>query len=148
MIDALRERFKLKDLLPIFSINKSSYCYCSKALRADEHADLRKRIRQLFEENDGRYGYRRIRSLLHREGVAVSEKVVRRLMKEERLVVVFVKKKRYSSYKGELSPEVPNPSIVIFMRIHRGRNCLPTSRNSASPLVRFISLLSWTAMTE
>ena len=108
VIDALRERFKLKDLLPIFSINKSSYCYCSKALRADEHADLRKRIRQLFEENDGRYGYRRIRSLLHREGVAVSEKVVRRLMKEERLVVVFVKKKRYSSYKGELSPEVPN----------------------------------------
>lgn len=108
VIDALRERFQLKELLPVFSISKSSYCYCSKAIRNDRHADLRKRIRQLFEENDGRYGYRRIHCLLQREGVCVSEKVVRRLMKEERLVVIFVKRKRYSSYKGEISSEVPN----------------------------------------
>ncbi len=108
VIDALRERFHLKELLPILSISKSSYCYCSNAINKDKYANLRKKICQLFEENDGRYGYRRIHCLLQREGLTVSEKVVRRLMKEEGLIVVFVKKKRYSSYKGEISPEVPN----------------------------------------
>lgn len=158
MIDALRERFKLKDLLPIFSINKSSCCYCSKALRADRHADLRKRIRQLFEENDGRCGYRRIRSLLHREGVAVSEKVVRRLMKEERLVVVFVKKKRYSSYKGELSPEVPNLLNRDFHADSPGQKLLtditefsiPAGKVHLSPLVDCYDgmIISWSIGTS
>lgn len=108
MIDALRERFHLKELLSVFSISKSSYCYCSNANSKDKYENLRKRICHLFKENDGRYGYRRIHCLLQREGLAVSEKVVRRLMKEEGLIVVFVKKKHYSSYKGEISPEVPN----------------------------------------
>ena len=108
VIDALRERYRLKELLPIFSISKSSYCYCRNALRNDRHADLRTRIRRLFEENNECYGYRRINCLLQRDGITVSEKVVRRLMKEEGLAIAFVKKKRYSSYKGEISPEVPN----------------------------------------
>lgn len=38
-----------------------------------------------FRENDGRYGYRRIHAALRSEGVAVSEKVVCRIMKEEHL---------------------------------------------------------------
>ena len=113
MIDALRERYRLKELLPIFSISKSSYCYCRNALRNDRHADLRTRIRRLFEENNECYGYRRINCLLQRDGITVSEKVVRHLMKEE-VAVVFLSKKRYSSYKGEISPEVPNLLIRDF----------------------------------
>lgn len=38
----------------------------------------------------------------------MSEKVVRRLMAEENLVVISPNKKRYNSYQGEVSPEVPN----------------------------------------
>lgn len=108
VIDALRDLFPLKELLLILSISKSSYCYCSKALKKDKYKHMRQRIRQLFDENAGRYGYRRIHCLLRREGVIVSEKVIRRLMKEEGLAVIFIKKKRYSSYKGEISPDVPN----------------------------------------
>ena len=38
----------------------------------------------------------------------MSEKVVRRLMKEEHLVVRNIRRRRYNSYLGEISPAVPN----------------------------------------
>jgi hypothetical protein len=41
---------------------------------------------------------------LARQSVTISEKVVRRLMKEERLVPLLRKRKRYGSYMGEISP--------------------------------------------
>lgn len=158
VIDALRERFQLKELLPVLSISKSSYCYCSKAIRNDKHADLRKRIRQLFEENDGRYGYRRIHCLLQREGTHVSEKVVRRLMKEEGLVVIFIKRKRYSSYKGEISPEVPNLLNRDFHADAPGEKLLtditefslPSGKVYLSPLVDCYDgmVISWSIGTS
>lgn len=43
----------------------------------------RLRVIELFTENKGRYGYRRIHALLKRENIIVSEKVIRRIMKEE-----------------------------------------------------------------
>ena len=147
VIDALRERYCLKELLPIFSISKSSYCNCRKTFRNDRHAELRPLIRQLFEESNGRYGYRRINCLLHRGGIAVSEKIVRRLMKEEGLAVGFVRKKRYNSNKGE-APHLRCRifSTVIFMQIYRDRSCLLTSQSSASLPARFIFRLSLTAI--
>ncbi len=45
---------------------------------------------------------------MRNDGIRISEKVIRRLMKEESLTVAFVKKKKYNSYQGEISPEVPN----------------------------------------
>lgn len=109
--------------------------------------------------NNSRYGYRRIHSLLHREGVAVSEKVVRRLMKEERLVVVFVKKKRYSSYRGEISPEVPNLLNRDFRSDSPGQKLLtdnitefsiPAGKVYLSPLVDCYDgmVISWSIGTS
>lgn len=40
--------------------------------------------------------------------MVLSEKVVRRIMKEENLVVKTPKRKRYSSYKGEINSDVAN----------------------------------------
>ena len=57
---------------------------------------------------DGRYGYRRIHASLKNSGIWVSEKVVRRLMKEDGLIVRCIKRKKYTSYVGEISPAVPN----------------------------------------
>jgi len=65
-------------------------------------------VRVAFHEARGRYEYRRIHVVLARDGTKVSEKVIRRLMKEENLVVVGPKKRKYSAYKGEISPAVPN----------------------------------------
>ena len=88
---------------------KSSYCYQQSVLNApDKYADLRLKIRTVFDESSGRYGYRRIHSSLKNDEFTVSEKVVRRLMQEEKLIVPTVKRKKYSSYKGEITPAVPN----------------------------------------
>ena len=49
-----------------------------------------------------------IHALLSREGYVISEKVVRRIMKEDNLTVPSVKRKKYSSYVGEVSPAADN----------------------------------------
>ena len=62
----------------------------------------------IFDENKRRYGYRRIHIELKKIGWKISEKIVRRIMKEEHLEVRITKRKRYSSYMGEISPAVAN----------------------------------------
>ena len=53
-------------------------------------------------------GYSRIYRELKKIGIVVSEKVVRRIMKSEGLIVKVKRTKKYSSYKGEISLEVDN----------------------------------------
>lgn len=52
--------------------------------------------------------YRRIHASLSDQCVNVSEKVVRRLMKQERLVAATSKRRLYGSYMGEISPAPDN----------------------------------------
>lgn len=109
LIDALRKKYKLKELLPALMISKSSYCYQVQCInREDKYKELRSRIKELFDINKERYGYRRIHCLLKKNGIIVSEKVVRRIMSDEQLIVKSSKKRKYNSYKGEISPEVEN----------------------------------------
>jgi putative transposase len=109
VIGALRSKYRLHELLDVFQMAKSSYCYQQAALNApDKYADLRKKVRTVFDDSFSRYGYRRIHSLLRREALIVSEKVIRRIMQEEKLIVPNIKRKKYSSYKGEITPAVPN----------------------------------------
>ncbi|EBI4024279.1 IS3 family transposase [Salmonella enterica] len=54
------------------------------------------------------YGYRRLHAMLKHEGLRLSEKVVRRLMVEEQLVVSRNRRRRYSSYCGEIGPTPDN----------------------------------------
>lgn len=51
---------------------------------------------------------RRIYICLKKKGIVLSEKTVSRIMHHENLVVYTASRKKYSSYKGEISPEVPN----------------------------------------
>ena len=45
---------------------------------------------------------------MENDGIIISEKVVRRLMKESGLTVLAVKRKKFCSYMDEISPAVPN----------------------------------------
>ena len=54
------------------------------------------------------YGYRRLQTLLAKQSVTISEKVVQRLMKQENLIVATPKRRRYRSYLGEISPAPEN----------------------------------------
>lgn len=109
IIDTLKNKYSLPKLCQKLNLAKSIYYYQEKALHAeDKYLDLRKKIIQLFHDNRNICGYRKIHILLRKEGIVVSEKVIRRIMKQESLVVKQRHKRRYSSYKGEITPAVEN----------------------------------------
>jgi transposase InsO family protein/transposase-like protein len=107
--DALTHTHPLPALLITLGLARSSYFYHRAALRAgDKHADIRLTLTEIFNENYRCYGYRRLHAMLRHEGVRLSEKVVRRLMSEEKLVVSATRRRRYSSYCGEIGPAPDN----------------------------------------
>jgi len=109
IIDALREKYCLKELLNLFEISKSSYFYQHNIInQPDKYKDLRKEIVTVFTESGDTYGYRRIHAMLKRKSITLSEKVIRRIMKEEKLIIKKVRIRKYSSYMGEISDAVPN----------------------------------------
>ena len=109
IVDALKNKYSLPLLLKKLKLPRSSYYY-RKHINptSDKYKELRLRIRNLFYKNRSRYGYRRIHCLLRKEGIVVSEKVVRRIMKEEHLIVLSKKKRKYNAYQGEITAAVKN----------------------------------------
>lgn len=109
LIDALRSNYNFKELLSTLNLPKSSYYYQIQCIkREDKYKEIRAKVKELFINNKERYGYRRIHCLLKREGITISEKVIRRIMNDDHLIVKAAKRHKYSSYKGELSPAVKN----------------------------------------
>ena len=109
IIDALQHKYSLPVLLLKLGLSRSSYYYQKKIQKLiDKYAGLREKIRELFLKNRQRYGYRRIYGLLRREGIIISEKIIRRIMSEEGLRVPVRLHKKYSSYQGEITPSVEN----------------------------------------
>jgi len=109
LVDALREIYAFADLLAALDLARSSYFYHRAQLQcADKYAQARKTMADVFEANHRCYGYRRISASLQRQRICISEKVVQRLMKQERLVVAMPRRRRYSSYQGEIAPAPEN----------------------------------------
>ena len=109
IIDALKNKYSLPKLCRKLCISRSSYYYQEAAMRAeDKYHNVRLKICELFYNNYGVFGYRKIYTLLKHEGITLSEKVVRRIMHEEGLVVKVHRRRKYNSYKGEISPAVEN----------------------------------------
>ena len=109
IIDALKNKYSLPVLCKKLDLAKSSYYYQEKAIHAeDKYLELRKKIMQLFHDNRNVFGYRKIHTLLRKIGIIVSEKVVRRIMKQESLIIKQRRRQKYNSYMGEITPAVEN----------------------------------------
>ena len=109
IVIALKKDYKVSDILPIIDLKKSTYFYEIKSLSIDKYKSEKDLIIKLFHNNYECYGYRRIKASLFQEyGIKISEKVVRKLMKKLNLSVYVPKRAKYSSYKGEISPESEN----------------------------------------
>ena len=109
LVDALKEKYGLRGLLDRLGLARSSYFYHRSPMRvADKYAELRRTITEIFVSNHRSYGYRRVQASLTRQQIFVSEKVVRRLMKQESLHAARPKRRRYRSYIGEISPAPEN----------------------------------------
>jgi putative transposase len=97
----------LPKLLKKLELSKNSYYYQEARFRRnDKYRDQSFQIVQLFHNNKERYGYRRVHGMLKKNGITVSEKVVRWIMIEGNMVVKIKRKRKYSSYQGEISPSV------------------------------------------
>ncbi|MFU0833426.1 MAG: hypothetical protein ACFWUC_10900 [Oscillospiraceae bacterium] len=109
IVDALKKKYPLSVLIKKLKLAKSSYYYQNKRVSfAKKHKDDYQAVATIFHNNKERYGYRRIKIVLNREGYTLSEKVIRQIMRENGLVVKGRRARKYCSYKGEISPEVPN----------------------------------------
>lgn len=112
LVDARPESITVSELLECLALSSSSYYYCkSKPVRKDRYADARRAIKEEFALVGGSRGYRYIRQQLRsrEDPILVSGKKVRSLMAEEGCVVVYVgKRRRYSSYKGEIGAAPDN----------------------------------------
>ncbi len=109
LVDALRSAHALADLLVQIELPRSSYFYHRGRLElGDKYAAVRGAMADIFQSNYRCYGSRRMHATLARQSVTISEKVVRRLMKEESLIPILRKRRRYGSYMGEISPAPDN----------------------------------------
>ena len=109
IIGTLTRFYSLPLLLHKLDLAKSSYYYCKKVQSLSFKYTFESHlIQKIFQDNYQCYGYRRIKTELNRQGVVLSEKIVRSIMKLNGLKVISACKRAYSSYKGEISPEVPN----------------------------------------
>ena len=98
----------MKALVKLAGIPRSTYYDLVKRMnRPDPDADLKAEIKAIYEEHEGRYGYRRIRDELANRGQKVNHKKVQRIMKELGLKCV-VRMKKYKSYKGNVGKIAPN----------------------------------------
>lgn len=83
------------------------YYYVRQMKRPDKYAVIKNEIRAVYDENQGRYGYRRITMELHNRGYQINHKTVQRLMKALGLKCM-VRIKKYRSYKGQVGKIAPN----------------------------------------
>ena len=98
----------MKELVKLAEIPRSTYYFYVKQMdRSDPDADLKEEIKRIYDEHEGRYGYRRIRDELVAHGKRVNHKKVQRIMKELGLKCL-VRMKKYKSYKGTVGKIAPN----------------------------------------
>ena len=108
MIWELRHEFKVSLLIDVAGIPRSTYYYYEKhRTDADKYKEVKEEIADIFVENKGRYGYRRVTKELHNRNYVINHKTVQRLMKDLGLVCK-VRMKKYKSYKGEVGKIAPN----------------------------------------
>lgn len=108
MINELRHKHKLSLLLEISGLARSTYYYYAKrGLESDKHSEIKEQITNIYQENRGRYGYRRITQELHNREYVINHKTVQRLIKALGLIC-RVRMKKYRSYKGEIGKIAPD----------------------------------------
>jgi transposase InsO family protein len=107
-VQALRDQHPVAALLKVAGLARSTFYYQLKVLEGgDRHAELKTRIRTVYEHHKGRYGYRRIAATLRQSGQIVNHKTVQRLMGQLKLKSL-IRAQKYRSWRGEVGRIAPN----------------------------------------
>lgn len=99
---------KVSLLIEISGLARSTYYYYAKRrAKQDKYGGIKEQITNIYHENRGRYGYRRITQELHNREYVINHKTVQRLMNEAGLLC-RVRIKKYCSYRGEVGKIAPD----------------------------------------
>ena len=94
-------------MLQISKLAKSTFYYHLKASQTDKYIEEKQEIKEIFEANKQRYGYRRILLVLRQKGYVINHKTVLKLMKSLN-IQGKQRRSKYRSYKGEVGKVAPN----------------------------------------
>ncbi|WP_418003459.1 IS3 family transposase [Mycobacterium sp. PDNC021] len=101
-VAALKADHRLPLLLQVAGLARSTFYYHQgKPEVPDPRADLKTAIAEEFEAAYGRYGHRRLHTVLTRRGFVVAKKTVLALMRELALICRVRRRRRYNSHTGE-----------------------------------------------
>lgn len=88
---------------------RSTYFYHQARLnQPDKYAQLKEAIIKVFADAKQRYGYRRVLAQLRKQGWQVNHKLVFKLMNRMRLKSKARPRRKYNSYRGEVSAIADN----------------------------------------
>ena len=101
--------FRLDLLLETARLARSTYYYQLKQLDGhDKDKETKGEIQEIYYEHKGNYGYLRITLELRNCGFVVNQKKVQRLINLLGLSSQIRRKRKYSSYKGEIGKKADN----------------------------------------
>lgn len=111
--------YRLKEILAFLGMSKSSYEYARSSLarREARREAVAERVRAAFEASGRTYGYRRVRASVESgadggEPMRVSEREVRRAMREGGMEARRTRRRRWSSYGGETDERPANAPLL------------------------------------
>ncbi|MBN6086900.1 IS3 family transposase [Aggregatibacter actinomycetemcomitans] len=104
IVNALKGQHSTPLLLKLIGLPRSTFYYTPKP---KEHGDIRQRILALYQQNEGRDGYRMIRIKLRKEGIFLSGKTVLSHMRAlEIRSCVKVKRRKNAGKTSHIAPNL------------------------------------------
>ena len=91
-----------------FLLARSTFYYYLKHQNKDKYENEKREISDIFNSNKGRYGYRRVLTVLRSKGYSINHKTVLKLMNSLGLKGKQRKNDKYHSYKGEVGKIADN----------------------------------------
>ena len=94
----------MRELLKLAEMARSTFYYYLKKYKSnhDKYHKIKKEIFNIFNENKGRYGYRRITLELKNRGFNINHKTVSKLMNILGIKSIQRPKRRYNLYQGSI----------------------------------------------
>ena len=133
IIDELRHEYKLKVLLQVANIKKSTYEYYKSKKHIKyiekknrEEKELLGKISSIFYKNHCRYGYIRVNMELNKE-MPVNQKRTQRTMRENGLKAFQGKSSKFHTYKGDNGSDKEN--LLLDKKIDSETNRVKYIRN-------------------
>lgn len=94
--------------MKLSGLARSTFYYYLKHQNTDKYESEKREIVDIFNKNKGRYGYRRVLTVLRSRGYSMNHKTVLKLMNNLGLKGKQRKNDKYHSYKGEVGKVANN----------------------------------------